>query len=65
MSVARILFPATGPQVFLAGYRCHHGAAGLLVGACGAATWNRPLLLIGLALAWHDRADWRQWWPAR
>jgi uncharacterized membrane protein YccC len=35
------------------GYRIHHGFAGCV------------LAVVGAVLAWHDRRDLPDWWPAR
>jgi hypothetical protein len=51
-----------GPRVWVAGQRVHHGATGcaLVLAACAR---KRPALcaFVGLALALHDRHDWRTW----
>jgi len=39
----------SGPRVWVAGQRLHHGATGC------------ALALLGAVLAAHDRADWRIW----
>ena len=49
MKLVEVKHPPTGPQLFLAGQRVHHG----LSGAC--------LVLIGTALAIHDRKDVKAW----
>jgi hypothetical protein len=45
----RVLTPSTGPQLFIAGRRVHHGLTGCL------------FILLGLALAVHDRKDVKRW----
>jgi hypothetical protein len=40
-------------RIYIRGYRIHHGTIGCTLAA------------IGVLLATHDRADWRDWVPTR
>lgn len=44
---------ALGPRVYVLGYRVHHFTAGCAIAA------------VGIAIAFHDRADARHWRPTR
>lgn len=47
--MVRVLFPSTGPQLYVLGKRLHHGLTGCV------------LAVVGVALAIHDRKDFKRW----
>lgn len=50
-----------GRRVWLLGQRCHHGSVGCLLVLASFRGSLRLAALLGAALAYHDRADWRAW----
>lgn len=52
-----------GPRVWVLNQRIHHGATGCVILAAAAIARKRarPLIAAGIALALHDRHDWRVW----
>jgi hypothetical protein len=60
-SAIRIDRHESGPRVYVAGIRVHHGSAGILAIAAAAIPAPRPIrraiLLAGLAALAHDRKD--------
>jgi hypothetical protein len=61
MRPVRVVSYPRGPRVWVLDQRVHHGATGLLLAAACLRGKRRPLALLGLALAAHDRRDWRIW----
>lgn len=56
--VTVVRYPS-GPRVWIAGQRVHHGATGLLLAAI--LRRHRRAAAACLLLAAHDRRDWRVW----
>lgn len=53
----RVTREPTGPRVYVAGVRVHHGATGAILVAVGARARYRPAVLLGCLLLAHDWRD--------
>jgi hypothetical protein len=62
--IVRVVSYPQGPRVWIAGQRCHHGAAGAAIIAVALRRRGRARavgVLVGAILCAHDRHDWRAW----
>ena len=55
--MVRVARHPSGPRLYVAGCRVHHGSAGLAAIAAAAILRRRPLAIVGLAALAHDRRD--------
>lgn len=57
----RVVRHPSGPRLYVASLRVHHGLTGCVLTALGAARKQRALVVAGWVLMAHDAHDARVW----
>jgi len=59
--IVRVRSYPTGPRVWIANQRVHHGATGAVLVGLAFLIRRRKLAALGITLMVHDGHDWKVW----